>query len=157
MPCRDELAAAARLLLRAIRVVVVDVTKNQDTVGEFGIVRHLHEVLQTWFLIVYRQLDHRIQTATAVSAEVSQHSSGCRGKVVLASVAPAKPAARFFFFFNFAVNLCAGVELAREIGFLPATLAWWTMNSQIQTCHHSHFDLVVTRERWSTTKVENTA
>jgi len=44
---RDELAAAARLLLRAIRVVVVDVTKNQDTVGEFGIVRHLHEVLQT--------------------------------------------------------------------------------------------------------------
>ena len=100
MPCRDELAAAARLLLRAIRVVVVDVTKNQDTVGEFGIVRHLHEVLQTWFLIVYRQLDHRIQTATAVSAEVSQHSSGCRGKVVLASVVPAKPAARFFFQFR---------------------------------------------------------
>ena len=27
------------------------------------------------------------------------------------------------FFFNFAVNLCAGVELAREIGFLPAILA----------------------------------
>ena len=47
MPRRDELAAAARLLLRGIRVVVVDVTKNQDTVGEFGIVRHLHEVLQT--------------------------------------------------------------------------------------------------------------
>ena len=52
MPCRDELAAAARLLLRAIRVVVVDVTKNQDTVGEFGIVRHLHEVLQILFLII---------------------------------------------------------------------------------------------------------
>ena len=41
---REELAAAARHLLRTIRVVVVDTTENQDVVGEFGITRCSHQV-----------------------------------------------------------------------------------------------------------------
>lgn len=36
---REQLAAAARHLLRTIRVVVVDVTENPDVVGDFGITR----------------------------------------------------------------------------------------------------------------------
>eukprot|EP00435_Cladocopium_sp_Y103_P030999 s422_g7.t2 len=36
---REQLAAAARHLLRTIRVVVVDVTENPDVMGDFGITR----------------------------------------------------------------------------------------------------------------------